>query len=142
MRKAIMVAVVMLLGVAIGGGAAYGTVRILGGKPLISLESPRAFLPTGPITAPLVAADGRLAGYVQFEAQLEVPGDRLAEMRGRLPLLLDAMTMRTFKAPMASGPDGMLPDIDVARRILAEAAGQVYGRDQVSKVVITQASPI
>lgn len=137
-----MAPILTLLGVAVGSGAAFGTVRVMSGKPLISMESPRVFLPTGTITAPLVSADGRLAGYVQFEAQLEVPGNQVAEMRGRLPLLLDAMTMRTFKTPMASGPDGLLPNVEVARRILRQAAGEVYGRDQVSKVVITQTSPM
>src|SRR6187402_420775 len=101
MKKALITLIVLALGLCVGGGAAYATARILGGKPLISLESPKVFLPTGSITAPLVSADGRLSGYVLFEAQLEIPGDRLAEMRNRLPLLLDATTMRTFKAPMA-----------------------------------------
>ena len=142
MKKALIALVVTLLGVVVGGGAAYGTVQMLGGKPLIALANPNVFLPTGPITAPLVSADGRLSGYVQFEAQLEVPGDRIADMRSRLPLLLDALTMRTFKAPMASGPDGMLPNIAIFRRVLGEAVRQVYGRNTVSKIVITQASPI
>jgi hypothetical protein len=142
MKTFVIVPAVAALGLAVGGSAAYGTVRALSGKPLITLAKPRIFLPTGPITAPLVSADGHLAGYVVFEAQLEVSVDGEADMRGRLPLLLDATTMRTFKTPMASGPDGMLPDLDVFRILLRDVAQQVYGKGQVSKVVITQASPM
>lgn len=142
MKKALLFLIVAALGLCVGGGAAFATVRLLGGRPLIVMEQPRAFLPTGPITAPIVSADGRLSGYVQFEAQLEVPGDQVDAMRNRLPLLLDATTMRTFKAPMASGPDGLLPDIAIFRGVLEQAAWQVYGRDRVTKVVVTQAAPI
>jgi hypothetical protein len=142
MKKFILIPTIAVLGIAVGSSAAYGTVRALSGKPLISLDKPRIFLPTGPITAPLVSADGHLAGYVVFEAQLEVAVDAATDMRGRLPLLLDATTMRTFKTPMASGPDGMLPNLDTFRSLLTEMAQQVYGKGQVSKVVITQASPM
>lgn len=141
MTKVLLALAIMTLGIAVGGGAAYGTARLLAGKPLVALESPKTFLPTGPITAPLVSADGRLSGYVQFEAQLEVPADNVADMRARLPLLLDAMTMRTFKTPMASGPDGMLPDIKAFRAVLKTAVHQVYGKDSIP-IVITQALPI
>jgi hypothetical protein len=138
----IIIPAVAALGIAVGGSAAFGTVRLLSGKPLISLDRPRIFLPTRPITAPLVSADGHLSGYVIVEAQLEVAGEAATTMRGRLPLLLDATTMRTFKTPMASGPDGMLPNLDTFRGLLGEVAQQVYGKGQVSKVVITQASPM
>lgn len=142
MKRAFIVLTVVALGVCVGGGAAFGTARLLSGKPLITLESPKTFLPTGPITAPLVSSDGRLSGYVLFEAQLEVPGDQINDIRNRLPLLLDATTMRTFKAPMASGPDGMLPNMEVFKGVLEQAARQVYGGDRISRIVITQASPI
>lgn len=142
MKTLFVVPVVAALGLAVGGSAAYGTARLLGGKPLVARTSARIFLPTGPIVSPLVSADGHLAGYVQFEAQLEVSGDSATEIKDRLPLLLDATTLRTFKAPMASGPDGMLPNVDIFRRVLGDAARQVYGPGQVSKVVITQAAPM
>jgi hypothetical protein len=98
-------------------------------------------VPTGEILAPLVFADGRLAGYVTFECQLEVPQGSAADVGAKLPLLLNAVNMRTYRAPLASGPDGLVPGLDTFRRVVMDAAVDVYGKGAVRSVAVTRASP-
>jgi hypothetical protein len=42
---------------------------------------------------------------------------------------------------MASGPDGMLPGLDAFRKVVLDAALEVYGKDAVRSVAVTKASP-
>ncbi len=93
MNKFVIVPAVAVLGIAVGGSAAYGTVRVLSGKPLITLDKPRIFVPTGPITAPLVSADGHLAGYVVFEAQPRLRQSVANELLNGAELCGEAMQM-------------------------------------------------
>ena len=98
-------------------------------------------MPTGKILAPLVFTDGRLAGYVNFQAQLQVAPDKAEWMTARLPLLLHAINMRTYRTPMASGPDGMLPDIVAIRRVIMVSSDEVFGKGLVKQVAVTEATP-
>jgi hypothetical protein len=98
-------------------------------------------VPTGQILAPLVFSDGRLAGYVTFDAQLEVPAGEGEAIQERLPVLLNAINMRTFRTPLASGPDGLLPSVDGFRRVLLESAIETYGKAKIRRVAVTQATP-
>ena len=59
----------------------------------------------------------------------------------RLPLLLHAINMRTFKTPMAAGKDGLLPSLEQFRKIVEAAAPEAFGAGVVRKVAITQATP-
>jgi hypothetical protein len=58
-----------------------------------------------------------------------------------LPVLLNAINMRTFHTPLASGPDGLLPSVEGFRRVLLEAAVETYGKATIRRVVVTQATP-
>ena len=95
----------------------------------------------GEILAPLGFADGRLFGYVTFECQLEVTEGTGEDVGARLPLLLNAVNMRTYRAPLASGPDGLVPSLGAFRRVVMEAAAEVYGKDVVRSVAVTRAAP-
>lgn len=145
MKTALLVPIVLVVGLAAGGGAAFGTGLILGEKPAHAKAPPPpempSFVPTGKILAPLVYPDGRLAGYVSFEAQLEVPEDKVEFVTARLPVLLNAVNLRTYHTPMASGPDGMLPELTVFRGVLMAASVEAFGRDVVKRAAITQAAP-
>nr|WP_132389538.1 hypothetical protein [Novosphingobium sp. PhB165] len=144
MRK-IMIAVAALVGgTAIGGGAAYGVVQWAPQWLPGMHKQPAAseFVPTGTILAPITFADGRLSGYVSFECQLEVPKGKGEEVTKQLPVLLNAVNMRSYRQPLASGPDGMIPNLDVFRRVVMDAAREVYGPELVRRAVITQAAPI
>jgi hypothetical protein len=55
--------------------------------------------------------------------------------------LLHAINMRTYRTPMAAGPDGMLPDISVFRKIVMDAAPEAFGPKVVRLVAVTQAVP-
>ena len=74
-------------------------------------------------------------------AQLEVPSDQGEAIQRQLPLLLDAVNMRTFRTPMASGPDGMIPGLEVFRRVLFDAASDTFGKPAIRRVVVTRAIP-
>lgn len=141
MKKILVSALVLALGAGVGGGAAYGTRLALGDRAGASRQESE-FVPTGTILAPLVSADGRLAGYVSFEVQLEVLADQSEQVRKRLPILLNAVNMRTYRTPMASGPDGLIPSLGAFRRLVLEAANETYGKAVVRRAVVTQAVPV
>lgn len=146
MLRKILPLVVLLLGLGTGGAAAYGARLWLGDEahpaPVADVAPPPvSFVPSGAMLAPLVTADGRLAGYVSFEIALEVPEDKVAFVTARLPLLFDAVNMRTYRTPMASGPDGMLPSLPTFRDLVMQAATQAFGKGVVRRVAVTQAEP-
>ena len=145
MIRKIMIGVAALVGgCAIGGGGAYAVVSYAPqllphmSKPPVETE----FVPTGTILAPLTFADGRLSGYVSFECQLEVPKGSAAKVTEQLPVLLNAVNMRSYKQPLASGRDGMIPNLELFRRLVMDASREVYGAELVRRAVITQAAPI
>lgn len=142
MKKILFAIAALVLGSGLGGAAAFGTSKVLGGKPLISRAEPEpVFVPTSTILAPLVSAEGRLAGYASFEVQLEVTGGRDGLVRQRMPVLLNAINMRTYRTPMAAGPDGLVPNLDVFRRVVMDASAEALGKNVVRRVAVTQASP-
>lgn len=146
MKKILFLLFILLTGLGLGGGAAYATVMLLGPKapPAAGAthgEVEPSFVDAGKILAPLVFADGRLSGYVQFQVQLEVPAEKAEFVTARLPLLLHAINMRTYRTPMAAGPDGLIPDIETFRKVVMAAAPEAFGAGVLRKVAVTQANP-
>lgn len=150
MKKILFLIVVLLAGIGTGGGAAYATVQLfgLGARPAAQAAAPAPektvptqFVPTGKILAPLVFGDGRLAGYVSFEVQIEVEEGQADFIKARLPLLLHAINMRTYRTPMAAGPDGMLPNLETFRKVVMAAAAEAFGPKVVRKAAVTSATP-
>ena len=146
MKKILFLLIVLLAGLGLGGGAAFATMLVLGPNHA-QKDAPEAsdtktsFVPTGKVLAPLVFPDGHLAGYVQFEIQLEVAQDKSEFVTDRMPMLLHAINMRTYRTPMAAGPDGMLPDLETFRRVVLQASQEAFGAPIVRKVAVTAASP-
>jgi len=145
MKKILFLLVTLLAGLGLGGGAAYATVMLLGPKPAGAaashVEVEPSFVDAGKILAPLVFADGRLSGYVQFQVQLEVSADKAEFVAARMPLLLHAINMRTYRTPMAAGPDGLIPDLETFRKVVMTAAPEAFGAGVLRKVAVTQANP-
>ena len=144
MKKLFLPLILVVAGAGVGGGAAIGARAVLGPPDAKakthSVET--AFVPAPKITAPLVLADGRLAGYVSFDVALEVPADQEADITARLPLLFHAINMRTYRTPLATGRDGLLPDIGGLRAVTLSAAREAFGHDTVRRVAITRAEPV
>lgn len=143
--KALMPILLILGGTAGGAGGGFAVLKVMGtpsakAKVTHEPEEPTAFVPTGAILAPIVASDGHLSGYASFEVQLEVPASKATEVTGKLPLFLNAVNMRTYRAPMAAGPDNVLPDLKVFRSVLMEAAKESLGSD-VKNAAVTNAAP-
>jgi hypothetical protein len=141
-RKLLLLLLIGAAGLGVGGGAAYGTSRLLGPAAPRDTHGPSAFVPAGKVLAPLVFKDGRLSGYVSFDLQLEVDGAAAEDVQERLPLLLNAINMRTYKTPMAAGPDGMLPNIGVFRKVVMDASVEAFGKGVVRRAAVTQATPV
>jgi hypothetical protein len=147
MKKLLFPIVVILAGLGLGGGAAYATVLAMGGPgkgaatTASHAEVEPSFVDAGRVLAPLVFADGRLSGYVQFQVQLEVPEDKAEFVTARLPLLMHAINMRTYRTPMAAGPDGLLPDLETFRKVVMAAGNEALGSGVLKKVAVTQATP-
>lgn len=142
-KKILFSAFVLALGGGIGGSAAFGVAKVLGGGPLFKATPlPDVFVPIGAVLAPLVYEDGRLAGYASFEVQVEVNGDKNELVTKNVPLLLNAINMRTHRTPMASGPGGQIPKLDAFRKVVMDAAVEVFGPGVVSRAAIMKAAPI
>ena len=144
MKTVPLAAIVVFAGLVVGSGASFATSMFLTASPaaptIVEPVDP-TFVATGKILAPLTFPNGRLAGYVQLEAQLEIAPDKAEFVKARLPLLLHALNMRTFRTPMTSGPDGMLPDLAVFRTILMAASTEALGPGVVKQAAIVQATP-
>lgn len=141
MKKLLSLLLVLILGVGVGGASAWGVglLRNDGGHATVVRTE---FIPTGAMMAPLVFPDGRLSGYVSFEVQLEVPQGEGEAVKAKLPVLLNAVNLRTYRTPLASGRDGLIPGLDAFRRVVMDAARETYGPDMVRRAVVTQASPV
>lgn len=142
--------ILLLLGLATGGGAAFGVGMIMGPKaaagtaaeaPAKPSVEPPSFVASTDMIAPLVFADGRLAGYVKFDIQLEVKSEDTGMVASKLPLMLHAVNMRTWRVPLATGPDGLLADIEGIRKVVAEASTEAFGKHVVKRVAVTRAEP-
>ncbi|GAB5349275.1 hypothetical protein [Alteriqipengyuania sp. 357] len=145
-KKIIMPIALLAGGVGIGSGAAYATAMVLGsaegGGAGGSEAGPTTLVKVEDVIAPLVLPDGqRLAGYVSFQLALQVPEDKADEVSAHIPLLLHEINMRTYRTPMASGPDGTLPTLEVFRQIVQEAADIAFEKGTVSAVAISGARP-
>lgn len=143
MKKILLPLLVLVAGAGVGGAAAYATSSVLHPAPSSAelAEEDLQFLPADKMVAPLVMPDGRLAGYVTFEVQLQVAGDQAESVTARLPLLLHAVNLRTYRTPLAAGPDGLLPDIEAVRRVVMAAATEAFGPHVVRRAAVTQAMP-
>lgn len=147
MKRPLVLILAGVAGLGVGGGAAFGVARVVPGVDKPAAAKPGAepadteFVTTGSVITPLVFPDARFAGYVGIEAQLEVAPDAAEAVRARMPLLLHAINLRTFRTPMAAGPDGQMPDLEVYRRIVQDAAPRIFGAGVVRRVAITQARP-
>lgn len=145
MKPFILFPVLLLSGLGVGGGAALAVRTLLPvaaaapshREPAVTMT----FTPMAKILAPLVSGDGRLSGYVLFDVAIETTDADAAFVTPRLPILLNAINMRTFRAPMASGADGMLPNLEVFRKIVIESSNEAFGPRIVQRVMITQAAP-
>ncbi|RDS78695.1 hypothetical protein DL238_12665 [Alteriqipengyuania lutimaris] len=148
MKQMILPIALLIGGVGVGGGASYATATLLGpagGSAASSAEDGEAattLVEVENVIAPLVLPDGqRLAGYVSFKLALQVPEEEAEDVTAHLPLLLHEINMRTYREPMASGPDGTLPTLEVFRAIVQEAADVAFDKGTVSAVAIASATP-
>ncbi|GGZ00338.1 hypothetical protein ACFSTD_03670 [Novosphingobium colocasiae] len=137
--------VTVIAGLGVGAAGAWGVLhsapQYLTGRPAKPRPVATEFVPPVEVLAPLVLADGRLTGYAKFEIQLEVAQGTTEEVGAKLPLLMNAVNLRTYRTPLASGPDGLVPGLDGFRRVVMDAATEVYGKDVVRSVAVTQAAP-
>lgn len=144
-KRIVMGLFATVAGLGVGGAGAWGVLhfapQLVTGHAKKPGKGPTEFVPPVEVLAPLVFADGRLSGYETFEIQLEVPRGTTEEVGAKLPLLMNAVNLRTYRTPMASGPDGMLPGLDAFRKVVMDAALEVYGKDAVRSVAVTKASP-
>lgn len=146
MKKILGIVLMPILGAALGGGTAVATNHFLGPPQAKAAKTkpepePTSFVAAKEVLAPLVLSDGRLAGYFKFDIGLEVPAKDEAAITAKLPLLLHAINMRTYRTPLAAGADGMLPDLRRLRDVVREAAPEAFGKGVVQRVAITRAEP-
>jgi flagellar protein FliL len=109
-KKLILISVVLAL-VGAGGGY-FGAGMLSGGsgekraeeKPKVDAPAPAAFVPIDPIVVSLGATGANR--HLSFRAQLEVPPDKVADVAGLMPRIVDvlnsylrAVDVREFDSP-------------------------------------------
>lgn len=144
MKRPLLLVLMITGGIVLGGGAGWAASQFLDPGLITKAEPVKevtAFVEVPRMLAPLVDSEGRLLGYNRFVVQVEVPASEADALRQKVPLLQDAINMRTFRTPMAAGPDGLRPNLDVLRSTARAAAEQVYGKAVVRRVLITEAQP-
>lgn len=151
MKKILLPLILLLLGLGLGGGAAFGVSQIMGSPPapgehgeghMEEEEVETTFVPAGTILAPIVAQDGALSGYANFEVQLEVAVDKADDVTAKLPLLLHAINLRAFQTPMAAGPHYILPDLKIFAKMVEQAADESLGKGEVIHAMVISAKPV
>jgi hypothetical protein len=141
MRKAILIPLALLAGGAVGGGAALAVeLAFPAGGPTVAAAptAPATFVPVGSILVPVITGDGHLTAYVTIDCSLEVGADQAEAVADRLPLLIHAVNLRTYRRPLATGPDGRLPDVGAFSAIVADSAKAVFGHGTVRRVAVTR----
>jgi len=147
MKRIFFFLLILLGGVATGGAAAFGVGLVLpASEPHAQPEKAASnddgekpeFVPAE-VLLPLVDGDGQLAGYATVKLELRVATGSGEQVKERLPLLLDAINLRTFRTPLAAGPDGRLPDLAGFRQLVQAAADRSLGKGTVRQVAITEA---
>lgn len=143
MKKILLPLFVLLAGAGVGCGSAIATRHFAGPpKAAVKVEAPLVFVPVVKVIAPLVLTGGGLAGYISFDTELQVEESTQADVTAKLPLLLHALNMRTYQAPLATGPDGMLPNIRELRGVVEAACVETFGKAVVHRIAITRAEPV
>jgi len=141
MKPFVQILIVPTVGLALGAAGAFAAHAVMDERT--SPASPAAaFVPAGPILVPLVLPDGRLSAYVSLTTQIQVPVAAQDRVRGDMPLLLDAVTMRACHTPLASGTDGQIPRVEAFRKLVFDAAVATFGRANVRRVAVTQVQPV
>ena len=158
MKKILFILLLLIAGIGVGGGTAYALTTFVLSPPAPagadangedgatdadadSEEPEGTFIPAGSVLAPLAFEDGRVASYSEFQIALEVPAEMADHVTARLPLLFHEINLRSWKTPLAAGPDGLLADVDRFREIVDAAAQEVFEEGTVMQVAVTDARP-
>lgn len=134
------------LGLIIGAGGGAGVAFLLPAAPPAPAVAPASsgdskFVTLGALLVPVTLPDGQLTAYVTVEPQLELGEDDVEPVTARIPLIIDAVNVRTFATPLASGPDGRLPDAAAFKAVVAKEAARLLGPGVVRSVAITRIAP-
>lgn len=143
MKPGTLLPLIVAAGLCLGGGSG-ALVRFLEAKPAFSgpeLTGDLVFVPTGPILTPLVGPEGRLAGYAEIQVQLQVPAGAQELAASRMPILLHAINLRSYRTPLASAPDGDIPNLAVFRKLIEAAIPEAFESGFVRRIAITEARP-
>ncbi|MGU3315137.1 hypothetical protein ACLBWH_06285 [Sphingomonas sp. M6A6_1c] len=140
MNRFLQLLLIPVAGFALGVAGAFAVHIALVAQESAALRT-TAFVPAGTILLPLVLPDGRLTGYVNITTQIEVTVAAQEKVSANMPLLLDAINMRAFRTPLASGADGQIPRIETFRKLVLDAAMATFGRDNVRRAVVLQVQP-
>lgn len=146
MNKAILIPAVMLAGAATGAASSWGVTQLHGSAGPTEARAQAAlppaedmtFVTTGAILIPVTLSDGSLTAYVTIECSLQVGSDQAEGVQARIPLLIHAINMRAFRAPLATGPDQRVPDLQRYRAIVEASAKEVLGSGIVQRIAITK----
>ncbi len=149
----LMLILLPVLGLLLGGGGVAGYFLVLAPPPGDAAAVAEAKVEEAPIitpvfvklerlSAPLIDAKGRLAGYVGLDFQLEVDGDENAQiLEDHMPMVRHAvnMALNTKGGGMPDNP--RLIDYEGIAATTLEAANQSLPKPLILSVQIQSATP-
>jgi hypothetical protein len=144
MNRSLFLVATVVVGIVLGGATGWAASQFL--VPMLKpvskpAQEPTAFLEMPRMLGPIVDQEGRLMGYNQFIVHVEIQTKSDEDLKQWVPLLQDAINMRTFRTPMAVGTDGQRPNLDMLRQMVRAAAEEVLGKKEVRRILITESQP-
>ncbi len=142
MKKLLSLLLLIAAGLGLGGAGAWGVLRFMPKPPATAAIPPVRYVTAPVLAIPVVAKDGRLSGYVQITFQIETDEAHEAVVAADMPRFLDAVNRAAWATPIASGPDGLLPDPRRAGALGLVAAKKAHGKHSKARVKRVLASEI
>lgn len=138
--------VLLLAGLAIGGGGAAGYFLFMHKPANAAAPAPekeatakkrdKDYVKIERMMVPLIDPEGRLVRYASLDIHLQVDADKRAEADMNVALARAAITRRMSQESVVSLKDSGVVDYDRADAILTEAVNAGYGKPMVDKVLI------
>ena len=146
MKPFVIPAICLIVGLAVGAGGMFIYNGQFGGASEPAPTAPSTLpdestvLPPFKVRAPIVTSDGTLATYAVFTVQLAVAKDAAESAPEQVPMILNAINMRTYETPLAKGVDGKMPSLRHFHDLVSAAAKPILGQSVLAKVMVTDVS--
>lgn len=159
-KRGMLVIVMLVLGIALGGGGAAGYFLYLAPKPkdaaTLAAEKAKAdaeeakrlaaiepdFEEMERMTMPMIDQKGLLVGYMSMDVSLQIAPEKGDLVRARLPLIRHAFNEAMSVVSVGQATDPRMLDYTKAEQVLMDAANTAVGEAAIQRIVVVSALPV